>query len=143
MELRPYVSADREACLQVFDSNVPAFLNAASRVDFETFLDHPPGPYFVMEHDGRVLGCGGYKVTPESGHGELVWGMIRNDAQRLGLGRLLLMFRLREVGKVGGIHSVRAETSRQAARFFEGQGFKMAGAVENRVEMVKKLTVCA
>jgi N-acetylglutamate synthase-like GNAT family acetyltransferase len=143
MELRPYVSADREACLQVFDSNVPGFLNAARRVDFEAFLAHLPGPYFVMEHEGRVLGCGGYTVAPESGHCELVWGMIRNDAQRLGLGRLLLMFRLREVGKVGGIHSVRAETTRQAARFFEGQGFKMAGAAEDRVEMVKKLTVCA
>jgi hypothetical protein len=138
MDLRPFRPADRDACLAIFDSD-----SAAERDGFEKFLQNPNGPYFVMEHDGSAVGCGGYRVESEPGLATLVWGMIRSDAKGQGLGRFLLMFRLREIGKVGGIERVRVEASPGDAKFFEGQGFKVLGAVNGRVEMVKKLIVCS
>ena len=124
--------------MAIFDSN-----SASEREKFEKFLAAPEGQYFVMEHDGETLGCGGYTVDPEPGVATLVWGMIRKDSKGQGLGRFLLMFRLREIGKMGGIDRVRLETSRPAAKFFEDQGFKVVGAANGRVEMVKRLSVCS
>jgi len=140
MDLRPYLSPDRDACLAIYDSNAAS---PEDRKKFEAFLSNPDGPFFVMEHDGRILGCGGFTTSAEPGIATLVWGMVRSEAQGQGLGRYLLMYRLREIGKLPGIQRVRLLTSRPAARFFEGQGFKVAGEVDGQVEMVKKLTVCA
>ena len=96
-----------------------------------------------MEHEGGIVGCGGYVTGTETGAAMLVWGMIRPDLQGQGLERFLLMYRLREIGKLEGIERVRVETSQEEAKFFEGQGFRLAGAANGRVEMVKKLAVCS
>ena len=101
MDVRPYLPVDRDLCLAVFDSNTPDFFESHSRRDFEKFLDCPGGPYFVMEHDGAIIGCGGYSVEDEKAPARLVWGMVRRDWRRQGLGRFLLLFRLREITKKG------------------------------------------
>jgi N-acetylglutamate synthase-like GNAT family acetyltransferase len=142
MDVRPYWPADREACLAIFDS-VGSPIGFQERASFERFLERPEGPYFVMEQDGAVMACGGFEIAPEAGLATLVWGMVRRDVQKQGLGRFLLMYRLREIGKLGGVQQVRVEVLREVAGFFEGQGFKAAGVVGERVELVKKLTVCA
>jgi N-acetylglutamate synthase-like GNAT family acetyltransferase len=140
MDVRPYLPADREACLKIFDSQA---LPLETRTQFERFLEQPEGTYLVMEHDGALVGCGGFELAPEHRLATLVWGMVRRDCQKQGLGRFLLMYRLREIGKSAGIDRVRIETPQPSAAFFEGQGFKVAGSKNGRVEMLKKLTVCA
>src|SRR5580765_3460025 len=122
MDVRAYSPADRAACLAVFDSNTPQFLDPAERRDFETFLDAVDCSYFVMEHDGAVAGCGGYAIAADTSRASLVWGMVRGDLLKLGLGRFLLMYRLREITKGGGVELVSLGTSQHAAPFFEKQG---------------------
>ena len=150
MDVRAYSPADRAACLAVFDSNTPQFFNPGERPDFEKFLDAVDCSYFVMEHDGAIAGCGGYAIAQDTSLASLVWGMVRGDLHKLGLGRFLLMFRLREITKAGGIQLVRLGTSQHTAPFFEKQGFKVTGIRKDgyasgmdRVEMVMKLSVCA
>ncbi|HEY6391385.1 MAG TPA: GNAT family N-acetyltransferase [Bryobacteraceae bacterium] len=142
MELRSYSSADRDLCLAVFDSNTPRVFDPGARREFEEFLDRRDCPYFVMEHDGAIVGCGGYAI--EQALARLVWGMVRCDSHGLGLGRYLLLFRLREITKAGGIQTVHLETPRHSAQFYEKQGFKVIGAASglDRVEMMMKLVVC-
>ncbi|WP_293680304.1 GNAT family N-acetyltransferase [uncultured Phenylobacterium sp.] len=141
MEIRPYEPADRAACLAVFDSNTPRYFDPAGREAFESFLANAARPpYFVMDHDGAIVGCGGYAIGPESA--TLGWGMVRADLHGQGLGRFLLMYRLREIGKVSTVALVRVETSAQAAGFYEKQGFRVT-AEAGRIAMTKKLTVCA
>jgi GNAT superfamily N-acetyltransferase len=130
VEVRPYLASDRNACLEIFDSN----FDATRRAEFERFLDRSEGPYFIMEHDGAIVGCGGY--TGET----LLWGMIRRDFQKLGLGRFLLLYRLR---KLEGVPMVRLEAPPTAVPFFEKQGFRVAGEGRTGIEMVKKMNVCA
>jgi ribosomal protein S18 acetylase RimI-like enzyme len=149
MDVRAYSPADRAACLAVFDSNTPRFFGPAERPDFETFLNGPDGPYFVLEHDGAVAGCGGYAIAEDPSLASLVWGMVRADLHNLGIGRFLLLFRLREITKAGGAQLVRLGTSQHAAPFFEKQGFKVTGIRKDgyasgmdRVEMMMKLSVC-
>ena len=142
MDVRPYLSSDRDGCLAVFDSNSPDFFQSEERREFGEFLDGPNGSYFVMEHEGAIVGCGGYFITEERALARLVWGMVRRDLQRQGLGRFLLLFRLREITKAGGVERVRLDTPQRSAAFFERQGLKPVAGGPDRVEMMMKLAVC-
>ncbi len=137
MEIRPYAASDREACLGVWDS-VEA---GAGREEFEAFLDGAGERFFVAEHDGAVIGCGGFAL--QGGAARLEWGMVRREWQRQGLGRFLLFYRMREIGKAGEAEMVTAECPAAVAEFYAKQGFRESGAAGGRVTMVKRLAVCA
>jgi ribosomal protein S18 acetylase RimI-like enzyme len=148
MDIRPFQSADRDGCLDVFDSNTPRFFRPAERPEFEQFLGAPNCPYFVLEHNGAIAGCGGYAVESDT-LASLVWGMVSPHFQGQGAGRFLLMFRLREITRLAGVESVRLATSQHTVGFFERQGFKVVSVHKDgcaagldRIEMKKKLRVC-
>ena len=149
MDVRPYEPSDRVACLDVFDTLAPALLDSTARPIFESWLDEAVGRYFVMEHEGSVVGCGGYSFSPDQSVATLRWGMIHRGSQRMGLGRFLLMYRIREIGRAGTAGLVIAHAPRPSAVFYERQGFRVNGRDTEGcapgidcVEMVKKLTVC-
>ena len=142
MDIRPYESRDRASCLDVFDSLTPALPDSSLRPLFESWLDHAAGPYFVMEHEESVAGCGGYSISPDGTTATLHWGMVGQSSQRMGLGRFLLMYRIREIGKAGSVGLVFARPPRPSVGFFEKQGFRVNSIEEGRVELIRKLTVC-
>lgn len=131
MDIRPFETRDREACLAL----IP-------HPEFAAYLDNPSGPFFAMEHEGEIVGCGGIVIARNGEEGELVWGSIRKEMRGHGLGRFLLLYRLREIGKA---HApvARVETSTESAPFFEKQGFRAVRRSAGRVELVRKLSVCA
>lgn len=149
MDIRPFRTDDREACLTVFDSNTPDYFAPAERDGFARFLDAAASPYFAMEHDGKIAGCGGFSIVGNAA--TLSWGMIRRDLHRNGLGRFLLLYRLREITRSApAVELVSLDTSQLAAPFFESQGFRIAGRTPDgygpgldRIAMVKRLIVCA
>lgn len=142
MDIRPYEPRDRAACLQVFESLTPTFLDSTALPLFESWLDHPGGPYFVMEHEESVVGCGGYSFSPDGTIATLRWGMVRHGSQRMGLGRFLLMYRIREIGRAGTVGVVLAHPPRPSVGFFEKQGFRRNGTDGDDIELMRKLTVC-
>jgi N-acetylglutamate synthase-like GNAT family acetyltransferase len=134
MDPRPYTQADQPHCLEICDPT--------ERKSFEDFLATNPANYFVLEHNQQILGAGGYVLSGNATQANLVWGMIRKDLRGQGLGRFLLMYRLREIGKTNTVQTVRVSTTQPTAPFFEKQGFKIASVNQDRVELIKKLTVC-
>ena len=143
METRPYTAADESACLSVFDSNVPDFFAAAERSEFEDCLRDPKCTYVVMEHAGELVGCGGYYVLPDRASARLAWGMVRRAFHKQGLGRFLLMYRMKEVTRLAPVQTVSLTTTPLAAGFFASQGFQAVSVVGDRTEMIRKLAVCA
>jgi N-acetylglutamate synthase-like GNAT family acetyltransferase len=148
MDMRRYAAADRVACLDIFDSLIPALLAPAARPLFESWLDSAIGRYVVMEHENSIVGCGGYSFSPDESMAILRWGMIHRSSQGMGLGRFLLMYRIREIGR-SGASSVVADVPRPSAGFYEKQGFRISRTESQEgttmpdcVELVKKLTVC-
>ena len=145
MDLRPYQPSDRASCLAVFDSLPPDTADAAARRRFEAFLDHPAGPYFLIDHDDAVVGCGGFSLEQNESTATLHWGMIRSDSRKLGLGRFLLLYRIREISKAGNFQLLRVETPPASAPFFQKQGFREKHGFrqfQNTLQLIKKLTVC-
>ncbi len=145
MDLRLYTPADREACLAIFDSNTPAYLAPGERVEYAAFLAAPREEYYVAEHDGAVIGCGGLRMSAAT-PARLTWGMVHRDWQRKGVGRLLLLYRLRQLSRVAPeAEFVALATTPAAQGFYEKLGFRVAAAPreDGLVEMVKRLAVCA
>ena len=129
--------SDRDACLAVFDSQA-----LAHRQAFVDFLDAAPSNFTVLEHEGVIVGCGGWTIVDHVAL--LVHGMIHRDYQKMGLGRFLLLYRLRQVSKSGSdVQFVRATAPPETALFHQKQGFKPTGAQDAAsVEVIMKLTVC-
>ena len=136
MDIRPYEPRDRAACVAICEGV------GDSRVNFEAFLDGAGEiPFFVMEHEGAVVGCGGYSISGVVGM--LLWGMVTPAFRKMGLGRFLLLYRMREIGTLGGVEVVVARVPKGVEGFFRKQGFKLQGEGPDWVELVKRLVVCA
>lgn len=146
MPIRPFDPEDRDACLALFDSNVPEFFAPHERAEFGTWL-HDPGEYFVLEDGGRVMACGGVWLDPDSSErpAGLSWGMVARNTHRQGYGSELLAFRLERLRALGATEA-HLDTSQHSAPFFGRFGFREVRRVPggygpglDRVDMVAKL----
>jgi N-acetylglutamate synthase-like GNAT family acetyltransferase len=118
--IRPFLVYDRIACLAIFDSNAPDFIDPADRSDFTEFLSEP-GQYVVAESEGTVVGCGGYYSRNSAAR--LTWGMVHRSHHRRGLGILLLRWRLQRIMAEPGVTTIECSTSQMTEGFYARCGF--------------------
>lgn len=128
---RPYVAADRAACLALFDSNAPRFFDPSERAGFERFLDEMRWPYQVIEREGRVVACGGHAVEPDGRTVSLCWGMVEQGLHGQGLGRRLTGARLAAARAEPGVTAVRLDTGQHTTGFYERFGFVIERVVRD------------
>ena len=122
--IRLYTPADREACLSIFDSNVPRFFASDERELFVTFLDRFKATYLVLcALDGVVIGCGGMTVRSDGRTAILRWGMVHAAQQRRGLGRDLTLARLRLAVADPAVAQIVLYTTGMTAGFYRTLGF--------------------
>src|SRR6266540_4753154 len=97
LSIRDYRPGDRDACLAVFDSNVPTYFHPAERAAFAEYVDSAdylprrlraagalPGRFSVIEDDGTVVACGGWCLDGTTAM--LDWGMVTRARHRSGIG---------------------------------------------------------
>jgi GNAT superfamily N-acetyltransferase len=120
--VRPYVVADRDRCLAIFDSNAPPFFDPSERNDLAAFLDRYANRYFVVEEAGSIVACGGWGWREEPRVALLCWGMVHRDHHRRGIGTLLLSYRLAEIAR-GDFDEIEIVTSQHSKSFFVRAGF--------------------
>jgi len=122
--LRAFSNSDRDACLAVFDANVPDAFSESERDEFAGFLDDLPGPYLVMEDGaGAVIGCGGHAFEADGMTASLCWGMVRPERQGEGLGLKLLQARVEAAISDPRTRAIRLATTVPVSGFFERSGF--------------------
>lgn len=123
LRIRPYRPTDRDACLALFDSNVPGSFTPEERPEFAAFIDALPGPYLVAEEasSGRVVACGGL-APREPSAAVLCWGMVDAERQGEGIGRVLLRVRLAQACAMAGVTHVEMNTSNETEAFFLREG---------------------
>ncbi len=120
---RQYNSEDRGDCIRVFDSNVPKFFRDHERPDFVSFLDSEECPYFVIEFENAIIGCGGYGIREGSDQADMCWGMVAAEYHGKHAGEYLLLARLYEIVTATCATSVRLGTSQYTDGFFQKYGF--------------------
>lgn len=120
---RPYDARDRDACLALFDSNVPTYFTVGERPGFEDWLGRmDPRAYRVIERDGRVVACGGVAMEADGATASLCWGMVDQGLHRQGLGRALTEARI-DAARALGATAMRCDTSQKTRAFYERFGF--------------------
>ncbi len=106
--IRPYTETDSEACLSIFDSNVPKYFAATEKSDFAEYLRISSDQILVATADQIVVGCGGSDLRGEIGH--LCWGMVHISKHKSSIGSALLATRLDYLFNVGKASEVQLET---------------------------------
>ena len=123
IQFRQYHPEDRSVCLGIFDSNVPSSFTDAERPEFAAFLDALPGPYLILELDGRAAACGGYAAAENPVCADLCWGMVQHELQGSGLGRLLTQVRIQRIRDDASFTEVALRTSHLTEAFYQRMGF--------------------
>jgi len=125
MNIRTCTPADHAQCLRVFDSNTPRYFAPAERAEFASFLQAATTDFLVLEHEGVVVGCGGWYVR--ASEGRLCWGMIHQALHRQSAGSALLRARIDRLFSATRVDRVGLETSQHSAPFFARFGFVIDG----------------
>jgi len=133
LTFRDYTPADRQGCLDVFDSNIPEYFSASEREDFADFLSRLPGRYgVVVDAEGRIVGCGGVARSRTNPQGaDLTWGMVHQSLHRQGIGRILTRARLAWAESMGPVSVVYLNTSHLTEGFYETFGFRTVKRIPN------------
>ncbi len=131
MHLRPYQLADKADCIRIFSGNAPTYFAPHEQAEFDQFLDEPECTYFVVVDAGQVIGCGGYYIDTIQQISALCWGMVANEQQHRGVGRYLLLQRLKAIAQNEAVEAVLIDTSQHTAPFFEKFGFVTQKIVEH------------
>jgi N-acetylglutamate synthase-like GNAT family acetyltransferase len=130
--VREYIPEDREACIAAFKSNVPKYFTEDEVRDFEKFLTRIESTeqkqqiktlYYVVLHDNKVVGCGGFGDKDGRRVITLAWGLMHKNYHKKGFGKKLLLHRLREIERhFPGLPLV-VDTTQHTYKFFESFGF--------------------
>ena len=123
---RAFVPEDRDACLAVFDSNVPKYLAPEERAEFFEFLNDVNDRdcrYLVLVQDGSVVACGGLFIEPHKHTAALSWGMVDRTLHRQRLGSRLTEARLAQARTIPGIEQLTLATSQHTQGFYARFGF--------------------
>lgn len=125
MKILKYTPVFKEACIEIFKSNMPKFFAAEELQPFIDFLDNDiEDNYYVVEKDGKVVACGGFFLDEDSDEGGLSWGMVHVDQHKTGIGKLLTEYRLDLLKEVYPGKVYKVDTSQHTAGFYLKRGFK-------------------
>lgn len=120
--IRPYVPSDKKVLIDIFTLNTPTYFGVDEIKDYEAFLDHEAGDYFVILHETQVVGAVGYYIKQSVG--SITWIFIHPAFKCLGLAKeavdyMIHLIKLKEEAK-----KIVIRTSQWANAFFEKFGFK-------------------
>jgi GNAT superfamily N-acetyltransferase len=124
--IRRYHPCDKSACLAIFDSNCPKYLDPSERADFEGFLNNEalPSGYLVLEKAGGIIACGGISLNTETNVGWFCWGLVDRSFHKQGFGRQLTQARIDHAKTSFGIERLLLDTSQLTVGFYEKFGFR-------------------
>ena len=123
---RPYTDADHAPLLAILRRNIPQAFAEEEVADFTGFLNKLPGPYYMVEQDGKLVGACGYGVLndpPDTAR--ICWIFADPNQQSRGFGTFILTAIETELRTLPGITAVDVRTSQVAYRFFEKHGYEL------------------
>jgi [ribosomal protein S18]-alanine N-acetyltransferase len=123
--IRRYSEADKSILLEILQSHVPTYFALEEVEDFSNYLDNKVEQYFVIVHNGIIVGAEGINLTGNGKVGRISWDMIRSDFQGKGLGKGLLNYRIELLKSLKTVEMIQVRTSQLAYQFYESQGFEL------------------
>lgn len=123
LEIRDYRTSDHTKLIEILKSNVPKYFAASEIKDFQYYLENEIEQYFVIEHNGVIIGSGGINFANNNTIGRISWDLIDPKFQKMGVGRKLLQHRLEKLKAITTLESITVRTSQFVYQFYEKNGF--------------------
>lgn len=140
--IREFHAADLEACLDIHRSNEPDYLEPGGIHGFVEFLARGTSYYLVIEHDGKIIACGGLELAGDADHATLLHGMVHRNYHGQGFGTTLLAARLSLLDYEGdGFVSVWVHAGLASVPFYGRFGFRLHSVTPNPVGPERELGV--
>lgn len=137
--VREFQPEDLEACVEIYRSNEPDYLDPAGLKAFVEFLAIGTSYYLVIEYDGDVIACGGLELVGDSDTAHLVHGMVHREYHRRGFGTTLLAARIALLETEDRPLELWLQTTRFSAPFYGRYGFALhavsPGATKDRASV--------
>ncbi len=136
MIIRTYQPQDHTACDELFQGNTPRYFDPSELPDFELWLrGQDEGKlayqqtgeefYYVVELENKIVACGGFYIPKEGFQASMTWGMVAHDRHRQGIGKALLLHRIKEIETRYPQYAIVLDTTEFSCPFFEKQGFRI------------------
>jgi ribosomal protein S18 acetylase RimI-like enzyme len=132
MKWRDYKAADKAACLEIFQSNVPDYFAQAELSEVTRLLDERLCPYLVVENDEQqIIAGGGIWIDLLEKSATLCWIMVARPHHGKGTGRRLVLTLLNLLRQSPFVELVKLDTSQHTTLFYEKLGFSKCGFIPN------------
>ncbi len=125
MEIRHYTPKDKEAVIQLLNSNTPEFFDDSEKEDLVKYLESEVEDYFVVEENLQIIGAGGINYFLKENTACISWDIISPDSQGKGIGSKLTRHRIKHLNKNNEIDLIVVRTSQLVHKFYERMGFKL------------------
>lgn len=129
--IREYNKADKAILLDLLRLNTPQYFSPEEEADLVHYLDHEIDHYYVLEYDGKLVGCGGINRVDEGATGRISWDILHPDYQGKGLGSVLLNHRVQRLKEMPGVKTITVRTSQLVYKFYEKNGFALEEVVKD------------
>lgn len=123
MKIRNYRTEDKEQLVQIIRENTSAYFAPEEESDFVDYLDNEIEEYFVVELNGKIIGCGGINFDENKTVGIISWGMIHPEYHGKNAGTALLQYRLKLLKSIESVKRITVRTSQLVYQFYEKNGF--------------------
>lgn len=123
--IRNYKPTDKNTLLQIIRDNTPAYFAQEEEQDFADYLDNEIEDYFVVEADGKIVGCGGVNFEENKTIGIISWGMVHPDHHGKKIGSALLQHRLNFLKNIKSVKRITVRTSQLVYKFYEKHDFRL------------------
>lgn len=128
---RKYNPSDKTEVILLFRLNTPKYFAAEEEKELMVYLDQFSQHYFIIEWEGKIIGCGGINLSEDLTAGRISWDFLHPDHQGKGLGNLLLRFRIEKIKEYKTMKTITVRTSQMAYPFYEKAGFVLKETIKD------------
>ena len=126
--VRGYREEDRNACVEIFESNAGEFV-PPDRALFLKSIDANPAGFLVADSSAGLIACAGLSLGSD-GAAHLWMGLVHRRYHRRGFGTLMLLTRLAMLQD--DVTTVSLETSEKSEPLYLRYGFRRCSEPEHR-----------
>lgn len=126
IHIETYSPQHRQACMNAFLSNVPAFFTVPEIDQYTNWLQQVEQNnhhhYYVAFIGDQLVACGGFSLN-ENNTVSFTWGLVHRQYHKQRIGEQLLVYRLEKIRELYPASEVILDTTQHSCGFFERYGF--------------------
>ncbi|MFN0200143.1 MAG: GNAT family N-acetyltransferase [Bacteroidia bacterium] len=127
--IRQYQKQDKAAVVELLRLNTPQYFSKEEEKDLIFYLENEIEAYFVVEWEGKIVGCGGINFPHEKTTAFISWDIIHPHYQGNGLGALLLKYRILLLKTQKEVTKIVVRTSQHTHLFYQKGGFRLTEVI--------------